>query len=68
MEPAAALEARSAALLPALMLARIDGKSPAEYLVDDSVKDRVRRFARGLIANPRPRLADIASLWLVEVE
>ena len=33
-EPWPALDARTAALLPALMLARIDGKSPVEYLTD----------------------------------
>lgn len=33
-EPATALEERVVALLPALMLARIDGKSPVEYLTD----------------------------------
>ena len=38
-----ALDARVAALLPALMLARIDGKSPVEYLTDDA---RATRSAR----------------------
>ena len=31
-EPWPALEARTAALLPGLLLARIDGKSPVEYV------------------------------------
>jgi aminoglycoside phosphotransferase (APT) family kinase protein len=39
-EPQAECEARAAALLPALMLARIDGKSPVEYLTEDSRKTR----------------------------
>jgi 5-methylthioribose kinase len=34
-----------------LMLARVDGKSPAEYL-RGAVQDRVRRFARDLIISP----------------
>ena len=42
-EPRAAVEARTAELLPALMLARIDGKSPVEYLTDAH-----RRLVRGL--------------------
>jgi len=34
-----------------LMLARVDGKSPAEYL-QGTAPDRVRRFARDLIVSP----------------
>src|SRR5204863_8996856 len=48
-ETADALEARAAALLPALMLARIDGKSPVEYLTEPAAKDRVRTFATTLL-------------------
>ena len=36
----------------ALLLARIDGKSPAEYIVDAPSKARIREFARLLITNP----------------
>jgi len=35
--------------LGALMLARIDGKSPVEYIRDKMTKDNVRRFARRLL-------------------
>lgn len=45
------LEQRTAALLPCLFLARVDGKSPVEYLADDK-RERVRKIARPLIANP----------------
>ena len=45
-EPAAALEARAAHLLPALFLARVDGKSPVEYITSDAQRDKVRRVAR----------------------
>ncbi len=62
-EPRAALEARTAALLPALTLARIDGKSPVEYLTDDAVRADVRAFARPLIAAPETSLAAIAARW-----
>lgn len=48
-EPAAALQGRVAALVPALMLARVDGKSPVEYL-SAAGQARVRRIARPLIA------------------
>ena len=43
-EPHPGLEARAASLLSALMLARVDGKSPVEYL-DPAAQDRVRAFA-----------------------
>lgn len=45
------LEKRVAALLPALMLARIDGKSPVEYL-SPAARKMVKAIARPLIAKP----------------
>ncbi len=46
--------------LGALLLARVDGKSPAEYIATDDLKTTVRRFARDLIVNP-PHT--IESVW-----
>lgn len=61
-EEAAVLEARVCALLPALMLARVDGKSPVEYLSAITC-DSVRQIARPLIAGPEATLpATIARL------
>jgi aminoglycoside phosphotransferase (APT) family kinase protein len=58
------LEARAASLLPGLLLARVDGKSPVEYLVDRPLHQAlVRRAARPLIVAPPPRLAEIAESW-----
>jgi aminoglycoside phosphotransferase (APT) family kinase protein len=57
------VERRTAALLPALLLARVDGKSPVEYLTGDGQKDIVRRAARPLIASPAGRLQDVRSAW-----
>lgn len=62
-ESAQALEARAAALLPGLFLARVDGKSPVEYLNDEASKHRVRRVARPLLRQPVPRLAQVAGAW-----
>ena len=62
-EPREATVARTAALLPGLMLARIDGKSPVEYVVDDAVKDDVRAFARALLLAPVADPALIAARW-----
>jgi aminoglycoside phosphotransferase (APT) family kinase protein len=67
-EPAAALEQRAAALLPGLFLARVDGKSPVEYITDDASKDRVRRVARALLAEPPERLVDIREAWRKEID
>jgi aminoglycoside phosphotransferase (APT) family kinase protein len=62
-EPWADLETRTARLLPALMLARIDGKSPVEYLGDEPAKAKVRAFARNLLVSPVHSLSAIAAQW-----
>ncbi|HMS80411.1 MAG TPA: aminoglycoside phosphotransferase family protein [Burkholderiaceae bacterium] len=62
-EPRAGLAARTAALLPALMLARVDGKSPVEYLTDERDRDRVRRFAAPRIVTPPATPAEVADAW-----
>jgi aminoglycoside phosphotransferase (APT) family kinase protein len=66
-EPAQALETRAAALLPGLLLARIDGKSPVEYLTSAGERERVRKFARPRIAEPPPTLAAIRTAWIEEI-
>ena len=63
-EEPAALEARTAQLLPALMLARIDGKSPVEYLATPPERDEVRVFARALLQDPVARLDPLAARWV----
>ena len=55
--------ARAAALLPGLMLARIDGKSPVEYLHDAAVNDHVRGFARAFLVSPVNEPSTIAESW-----
>ena len=62
-EPAQSVERRAARLLPALLLARIDGKSPVEYLTDQVSKEFVRRIARSLLIRPVDHLDDIRHLW-----
>ena len=62
-EEARGLEARAAALLPALFLARVDGKSPVEYLMRDDEREAVRRCAAALIAEPQQALAAVAEAW-----
>ena len=65
-ETPASCERRTAALLPGLMLARIDGKSPVEYLTDEPQKDAVRRFARALLVVPVTDLGEIGRRWADE--
>ena len=62
-ESADALEGRAAALLPALFLARVDGKSPVEYLTLESERAAVRSVAQPLIADSPRRLSDVALAW-----
>ena len=57
------LEARAARLLPGLLLARIDGKSPVEYVTLETDKDRVRRVARRLLSDPVERLSAVREAW-----
>ena len=66
-EPRDAVEQRAASLLPGLFLARVDGKSPVEYIRSDEDRDRVRRCARPLLAAPPSRLADVLAAWKKEL-
>jgi hypothetical protein len=46
-----------------LFLARVDGKSPVEYLSLESERAAVRQCAAPLIAKPPRRLMDVADAW-----
>jgi hypothetical protein len=62
------IDRRAARLLPGLFLARIDGKSPVEYLTEERDKDTVRRVARSLLACPPDCLAEISQGWASEIQ
>jgi aminoglycoside phosphotransferase (APT) family kinase protein len=62
-EDAGTVDARTAALLPGLMLARVDGKSPAEYLTAAADRDAVRAFARRALTAPSPSLASLLAAF-----
>ncbi|MBT3360648.1 MAG: aminoglycoside phosphotransferase family protein [Rhodospirillales bacterium] len=66
-EPVEVLERRVANLLPGLFLARVDGKSPVEYLTEASDKERVRRVAMALLADLPDRLGIVRDAWKREV-
>ena len=57
-------ELRSAALLPALVLARIDGKSPVEYITREEDRDLVRRAVYPLIKQAPQTLSVVRRVWL----
>jgi aminoglycoside phosphotransferase (APT) family kinase protein len=61
-EERAQLEARVATLLPGLTLARVDGKSPVEYLSRPG-RDAVRAASIALLHEPTPSLGTIAARW-----
>lgn len=61
-------EARVARLLPGLLLARVDGKSPVEYLADEADKEKVRRMAARFLKRPAARLLEVASAWSSEIQ
>jgi aminoglycoside phosphotransferase (APT) family kinase protein len=66
-EAADAVEVRVAQLLPGLFLARVDGKSPVEYITNEADKDRVRRVARALLIAPPRRLDAVRQAWSREL-
>jgi aminoglycoside phosphotransferase (APT) family kinase protein len=66
-EPSADVERRAAALLPGLFLARVDGKSPVEYVTRDDDREAVRRAALPLLHRPVDRLTAIAAAWREEL-
>jgi aminoglycoside phosphotransferase (APT) family kinase protein len=56
------LEANVSRLLPMLMLARVDGKSPVEYL-GESQQERVRRFAVSRLQCGSVSLSELTEDW-----
>jgi aminoglycoside phosphotransferase (APT) family kinase protein len=57
------LDARAAHLLAGLFLARVDGKSPVEYITREEDKARVRKVARALLLAPPAHLHQVRSAW-----
>ena len=49
--------------LGALMLARIDGKSPVEYIRNEPEKDRARRLAKRILRQRPEKLGDVLALY-----
>jgi aminoglycoside phosphotransferase (APT) family kinase protein len=62
-EPPTDLEQRTARLLPGLFLARVDGKSPVEYITQENDRDMVRGTAIPLLRQPPSRLNQVRDAW-----
>ena len=58
-----AIDGRTARLLIGLLLARVDGKSPVEYITDEAQKDLVRAFALPRLKHPPHFLAEVRDAW-----
>ena len=58
-----ALESRTVRLLHCLMLARVHGKSPVEYLATEPQRQRVTAFALQCLAAPPANLAESTRAW-----
>ncbi len=54
--------------LGGLMLARIDGKSPVEYIRDEETKERARRLARNILLDPPESLDEAISLAVSKIQ
>ncbi len=66
-EPAASVEGRAARLLGGLLLARVDGKSPVEYVTAEEQKARVRNVATKLLLQPPGNLNQVRAAWAAEL-
>jgi 5-methylthioribose kinase len=62
-EAASGLDARAAELAAAVVLARVDGKSPADYLREEAGRSFVRAAARRLTADPPATTTALATAW-----
>ncbi|HEV2350302.1 MAG TPA: aminoglycoside phosphotransferase family protein [Terriglobia bacterium] len=58
-DPFGGFEGMTIRHLGGLMLSRIDGKSPVEYIQDESTKEKVRKIAKGILLDPPS--------WVVEL-
>jgi len=54
--------------LGGLMLARIDGKSPVEYIRDEATRERVRHAAKRILLEAPAKLDEVVNLVLGEIQ
>ncbi len=63
-----AFEARAARTIPALFLARVDGKSPVDYITTETHRDLIRHVSRMLLRSPVSTLRDVRMTWTEALE
>ena len=56
-------EKRACAFLGVFLLARIDGKSPAEYITEEKDKEFVRKIGRTILENNLLTFKEVRYLW-----
>ncbi|MBH54918.1 MAG: aminoglycoside phosphotransferase [Opitutaceae bacterium] len=61
------LDLKVSRLLPMLLLGRVDGKSPVEYLVEESEKEFVRGFSTETILHPSKDLETLVRFWFKQL-
>ena len=62
------LEKETAELLGFMLLARVDGKSPAEYIVDDTDKKIVRNVAFGIFDTSPVTMSEVTAILKASTE
>jgi aminoglycoside phosphotransferase (APT) family kinase protein len=62
-EDAGGLETRTVQLVSGLLLARVDGKSPVEYLTEDAKRAFVRDNAKRMLLDYPANLDDLSEQW-----
>jgi aminoglycoside phosphotransferase (APT) family kinase protein len=67
MEDTRAFDSRTAKLLLMLLLARIDGKSPVEYLTSDQKQEFVRSFVGFRLSALAFSLDEVARAWFADL-
>lgn len=66
VRPMPELEVRVGRLLLMLLLARVDGKSPVEYL-DPARQDFVRQFVRAALHSEQTSIGTVADAWFAQL-
>ena len=66
-EDTSIFEERACAFLGVFLLARIDGKSPVEYITEDKDKTFVRRIGRTILEKKLLTFSQISDLWKQEL-
>jgi hypothetical protein len=50
------------------LLARVDGKSPVEYVTEEHQRDQVRRVSSTFLIQPANHLQEIAQAWAKDLK